>query len=491
MMETSTPFSPSTEPPETCGDWPDHFYMEDEEVFHVAFHEPSTAQSARLPEALVQDIWERQNFDKKDLETVTGEHVTILDPGRRNTDSGPDFSGALLRIGDVDWIGDVEIHVSSGLWNDHRHVEDRRYNSVILHVSLHPDVWTGSLERADGSVLPEIILFPRLREPVRRLVHDFHRRTEEPILCAPQWDRVPENLVRGWIDELAEVRMRDRARRVRVDSEFGFHADQYLYERIFAALGYAKNSSSMRDLARRLPLRFVVEEIEPDDLEACFLGVAGLIPQPADLLEADRETADYAMALRDRFERLRYRHDLEEWPKERWKYFRLRPNNFPPLRIAQGVALLRDRGLLRSQPISRLKAAALSVHPLRNLRRAFYIQLPEFWTHHVRLERATSMITTEIGRQRIDVILVNAVLPILIRLATVQDDARLQDAVHKVLESIPPEKDEIVRLFKRLGTDPLSAKEAQGMHELYSKYCVAARCLACRIGQYHLGGDDK
>lgn len=468
---------------------PDYFYWEEDDVYHVALHEPGTAAS--LPEAFVQDIWERQNFDHSDLVTVQGERVTVVDPGRRNDDSGPDFSGASLRIGEVEWVGDVEIHVYSGNWNDHRHVQDRSYNSVILHVALYADVWTGTLLRADGSVMPEIVLFPRLKDSVRRLIHDFHRRDSGAILCAPQWPQVPESLVQTWITELAAMRLDERARRVRVSSEFGFNAEQHLYERTFAALGYAKNAAPMKELARRLPLTFLSRQIPPEDLEACFLGVAGLLPHPSDLLEADRSTADYAMALRDRYERLQLRHSLAQMPREVWKFFRLRPNNFPPRRIAQGVALLREGGPLRSRAVQRLREACLSPDPLRNLRKCFRIEMPAFWTHHVRLEKPSSVMATELGRQRIDVILVNAVLPVLARLADAQDDRRLRDAIRAVLEAIPPEKDEIVRLFTRLGTEPQCARDAQGMHELYARYCSRTRCLTCRIGQYLMGRTDE
>lgn len=458
------------------------FYAEDDDVFEVALHEPQPT-SQHLPEVFVHDVWERQRFTKKDLATVEGEPVTVVHPGRPNSDSGPDFSGAALRIGEVDWIGDVEIHLHSGQWNEHRHQEDTRYNSVVLHVTLYADVWTGSLRRADGSVLPEVVLFPRLMDPVRQLIHEYHNRDRPAIICAPQWKNVPETLVRQWIDELSERRFAARARRVRKTSEFGFDASQHLYERIFAALGYAKNAQPMRELTQRLPLRFVTRELRPDDLEACFLGVAGLIPRPADLLDADRETADYAMALRETYERLRLRLELHPMRRESWKFFRLRPANFPPIRIAQGVALLRRGGLLTSQPISRLRAACLSDHALRSLRRCFYVELPAFWKNHVRLEKASSTTSAEIGKQRIDVILVNAVLPVLARMAAQKQDAELERATVSVLEQIPPEKDEIVRIFRKLGTRPHSAKEAQGMHELYRNHCLEARCVSCRIGQ--------
>lgn len=483
--------APNSQRPEPDGvrpAQPDVFYGEDDSVFQVVLHEPPAGGDP--PEDFVQDLWERQQFERSGLSAVRGEPVTVLHPGRRNRDSGPDFTGALIRIDGVDWAGDVEVHVRSGQWNEHRHVDDRSYNSVVLHVALHPDVWSGSLARPDGSILPEIILYPRLKESVRRLIHAYHTRPAHPIACATHWSSVPEPLVRQWLDELSDRRLRARAREVRQLSEFGFDASQYLYERIFAALGYAKNSEPMLELARRLPLRFILSHIPPPDVEACFLGVAGLIPHPSDLLDADRATADYAVELRERFERLRLRHNLETMPRERWRFFRLRPANFPPIRIAQGAALVRPGGLLNKDPIERLRTRVLGPRPLKALRACFQINAGAFWLNHVRLEKASARSSAEIGRQRIDVILVNAVLPMLMRLAARTSDEQLEKAAARMMELIPPEEDEIVRIFRGLGIGPRSAKEAQGMHELYRFYCTRFRCLSCRIGQSFLGGDS-
>ncbi|MFW5955199.1 MAG: DUF2851 family protein [Rhodothermales bacterium] len=467
------------------------FYGEEDDVFEVALHEPSQTELKRLPEAFLHDVWEAQRFSKVDLSTSDGRHVSIIRPGKKNSDSGADFTGAVLKIDDMDWVGDVEIHVLSSQWYEHRHHQDTRYNSVVLHVCLHADVWTGHLNRSDGTTIPEIVLYPRLLRPVRNLIHDYYSRTNPPILCASHWRNIPQPLLTEWLDELAETRLLRRTHRVKQQSEFDLSLEQDLFERVFAALGYAKNAEPMKELARRLPLSFVRSEIDCDDLEACFLGVAGLVPSPADLLDADRATADYAMMLRERFERLQLRLNLPTMTRETWKFFRLRPANFPPIRIAQGTALVRSGALFDGSPVARLQGACLEDATLRRLRRCFDIDIPSYWHSHVRLEKRASRLSGSIGRQRIDTILVNAVLPVLLKEADRTSNAQLRQAVYSALEKLPPEKDEVVRLYSGLGTVPQSAKQAQGLHELYRSFCQQARCLSCRIGRHHLSASDS
>lgn len=463
---------------------PPVFFGAEEEVFEVAWHEPAPGATPPVPEDLVQDIWERQAFDRRQLETVDGREIVVVHPGKKNSDAGPDFSHAVLHIDGMEWVGDVEIHVESGRWNDHGHITDARYNSVILHVALRSDMWTGSLKRPDGSTIPEVILYPRLNVAVRSLIHDFHTRRDAEIICAAQWRQVPQAVRTPWFEQLSYRRLVRKAMQDAPPSTPFLDDDQALYEAVFAALGYAKNDEPMRELAYRIPLRFVRSELKPDDLEACFFGVAGLLPTPADLLDADRETADYAMQLREQYERIQLRHDLTSMPREAWKFFRLRPANFPPLRIAQGVILLRR--LLCDRPLDRLRAACTSQQPLQDLRRCFYIKLPPFWTRHVRLEKKSRTVATEIGSQRIDVILANAVLPALFRIANRESDSPLEEAVLATQSRLPAENDEVVAIFRRLGSPPMSAQDAQALHELYGGYCTRARCLSCEIGRYLL-----
>ena len=463
------------------------FYGVHNEVYEVTLHEPS-GPSPQVPEALVQDIWHAQRFDSAALVTSDGAPITIINPGTLNTDSGPDFTGAHLRIGDTDWRGDVEIHTTSNGWFHHKHHLDPAYNGVVLHVTLCADIWTGGLLRADGHPIPELILYPHLDTPLRHLLYQFYTKPTGTIPCADGWPQVPETVREPWIQELAAERMQAKKDRLAATYLHIPDLDTLLHERLFAALGYAKNDDAMTALARRLPPAIVRRLNDPLDLEALHLGVAGLLPAPADLLDSDRATADYAMDLRDRFDRLQLQSEIPVMERTAWRFFRLRPANFPPLRIAQAVALFRPGRLMHRDPLGQLARAARAEGPVKALRAALYAKPGAFWTTHVRLEKTTKPRDPGIGTSRLDALIANAVVPVLLLHAEQTSDPALEAAVFDVLRRLPPEQDEIMRRFTALGTKPGDAWTAQGLHQLYRTRCSEARCLTCAIGRFLLNG---
>ena len=461
------------------------FYGVHDDVFEVTLHEPTGAHP-RVPEALVQDVWRAQRLDHAVLHTADGTPLTVLDPGTLNTDSGPDFANAHLRIGETPWHGDVEIHTTSGTWLDHKHHLDARYNSVILHVTLHADIWTGNLLHSDGSPIPELVLHPYLDTPLRQLLYQFYTRPAGDVLCAARWTDVPETIRTTWILELASERIQAKKNRLAATYLHAPNLDALLHERLFAGLGYAKNAEAMTTLARRLPPALARSIPDALDREALHLGTAGLLPTPADLLHSDRTTADYAMDLRERFERLQLQLEIPVMEHTAWRFFRLRPANFPPLRIAQAAALLQPGGLLHDDPIGKLTQALHADDPVDALRTALRATPGAFWETHVRLEKATKPRDPSVGRSRLNALIANAVVPVLLLHAEQSGDLAFEAAVLELLRQLPPEKDEVTRRFAALGTRPKDALAAQGLHQLYRTRCTEARCLSCPIGQFLL-----
>lgn len=460
-----------------------HLYEIDDRRVAVALQEPEP--EVQVPEALVHDLWRHQRFDTKDLTTTDGDPVRILHTGRPNTDAGPDFLNAHVRIGTMDWRGHVEIHTTSGDWFAHDHNSDPRYDSVVLHVTLHPDVWTGGLLRADESTVPEIVLYPRLDTPLRELLHAFHTRSDdEELPCAPRWTEVPKDVKRDWIAHLARERMADKRDRLAERSKASL--EERLQERLFAGLGYSKNDDPMTTLARRLPPSVVRSLDEPRNREALHFGVAGLLPKPQDLLEADRETADYAMNLRDRYRRLQVQFDIPQMERTSWTFFRLRPNNFPPLRIAQAAAWYDDNSLLAENPLPTLRSALAEEAPAEELRDALSATPSSFWRTHYHLRKPSAEHEPGLGPSRRNTLLVNAVVPTLLLDAAKRGDASQVDKALDVLRSLSASSDSVVRRFEDLGTSAQSAFEAQGLHQLYRTYCTEGGCLECRIGQHLL-----
>ncbi len=460
------------------------FYGLNDTIVEVALHEPASG-SGYVPEALVHDIWERRQFDASSLRTTLGESITVYHPGVRNTDTGPDFLGARLRIGEVTWCGDVEIHVAPSDWFNHRHHLDPRYNRVVLHVSLREDPWTGALVRSDGSAIYELVLTPFLQDSLRRLIYEFCTRPRQDILCAPEWTRLPVPLREGWIEAMATERLYEKRERLASLSS-RLALDEVLHQLLFTGLGYAKNSEAMAGLAYRIPLSVTRLLADTLDLEALHLGVAGLIPPAGQLLRTDRATCDYVMALQDRFAQLQHRFAIPVMDPACWQFFRLRPANFPTLRIAQGVMFLKPGGLLRTDPIQELAAAFSSRNAIRALRNLLTVTPDSFWNRHVRLDRLARRRSPKLGRQRIDALLVNAAAPVMLLYAANEGDKNLETRVTDVLRKLPADKDEITSRFAALNSSPSNAFIAQGQHHLYRTRCEQTRCLTCPIGTFLL-----
>ncbi|MFP4228584.1 MAG: DUF2851 family protein [Salinivenus sp.] len=439
-----------------------------------------------VPEALVHDLWLHQRFRTDDLATTDDTPVQVFDPGQPNDDAGPDFANAHVRIGQMEWRGDVEVHLQSQGWFAHDHHTDPRYNRVVLHVTLRTDMWTGGLLRHDESPLPELVLAPHLDTPLRKLLHAFHTRPDGDALpCASRWNEVPAPLKLDWIDALADERLNEK--QDRVETQSGRPLERSLHERLFAGLGYSKNDDPMSVLAERLPPDLIRSLPSTRDREALHFGVAGLLPAPGDLLEADRPTADYAMDLRHRYRRLQVRFNIPEMKDTAWTFFRLRPNNFPPLRIAQAVAWYEDGALLSEDPLPRLRNGLQSDAPARALREGLAAEPPPFWRTHYRLTKPAAEHNPTLGTSRRETLLVNAVAPVLLLDANKRGASAQAQAVRRLLQSLSAPSDAVVRRFQDLGTEARSAYEAQGLHQLYREYCVKGRCLDCAIGKHLLG----
>lgn len=475
-MVTSVGFSEAT-PHST------QFYGAQESVFELTLHEPDMLVK-NVPETVVQDLWLGQRFHPSTLATTSGQPVCVLNPGILNTDAGPDFVGAHVRIGDVEWTGDIEIHVTSSGWFTHHHHLDTTYNNVILHVALQSDLWTGGLLREDSSPLPELILYPHLENPLRHHLYRFYTQDQNKIICSPSWHQVPVEIKQSWIEQLADERIQQKQNLLATEYLSTPDLAELLYERMFAGLGYAKNQKAMTTLAHRVPLAISRQFGNPLDLEALYLGVSGLLPKPGDLLQSDRATADHVMDMRDRFVRIQLELDFPVMDRDAWHYFRLRPANFPPLRVAQGAAI--SRQLLNRNPIETLLRVISDINPLAALKRTLRVSPDSFWETHVRLEKSCKPHNAAIGKERCLNLIVNAVVPVLLLYARQENDKPLENVILDLMRLIPAEKDSITRIFGRLGFRPRSAFIAQGLHQLYRTRCSEAHCLTCPIGQHIL-----
>jgi len=439
-----------------------------------------------VPESVLQDVWQHRRFDARAARLTTGERIEVLHAGRLNRNAGPDFLDARVSITDDDGhtivlAGDVEIHRSSGEWVVHRHDRDARYDRVVLHVGFAEDRHTGSLRRADGTLLPEVVLGEHVGAPLRRLLFEFFAHARPDFPCAASWDTVPVDVRREWVRRLGRARARERAAALREwDS-----TDEALYHAAFRALGYAPNADAMLDLSRRVPAALLATLDDPLDREAALLGTAGLLPAPASLRGTDPPAAVYAGLLADRLAALAPALTVP-MAASVWSAGRLRPTNQPALRVAQAAALAAPGGLASTGVVEHLLALASVEEPVRALRAWLLSFEPSpFWMDHVRFQTRIPPRNGHIGVDRADRLIVDAILPALVLEARRRGEPERERRLVEVADRLPAGSDSVVRRYAPFR--PAGELEASGLRALARDWCARGRCLQCGVGRFLLG----
>ncbi|MEL6276023.1 MAG: DUF2851 family protein, partial [Bacteroidota bacterium] len=294
-----------------------------------------------MREDFLHYLWRLARFDLRNLATTEGEPIVIEHFGYHNTNAGPDFSNARIRIGKVHWAGNIEMHLNASEWYDHNHQNDPNYESVILHVVLEEDQ---PVYRSNGSRIPCLELRGRIPSG---LIRKYWRlqHNESWIPCANQLQSVSTLTINHWLERLMIERLERRAQQLEsllkaVNRDW----EELFYQSLARSLGGQVNADAMEILARALPLRILLRHKSSQlQIEALLFGQAGLIPENSD--EA------YPQKIKREYEVLAAKYKLKSLPKTIWRYLRLRPANFPELRIAQLARLLATTGQLFSKTI--------------------------------------------------------------------------------------------------------------------------------------------
>ena len=419
-----------------------------------------------MTESFIHYLWQFQYFDKADLKTTSGETVEIFFPGTRNSDAGPDFLNARVRIGSMEWIGSVEIHIEASSWISHKHQHDDAYENVILHV-----VWSNdqTIHRADGSDIPTLELKGRvgeeLTEKYKTLVHSI-----DEIACASVLNSVDKLIVHNTIDRMMTTRLEAKAREVlQIVKRNRGDWQETAYQILARNFGFKINGQPFLQLAQALPLKTLMKHGDKlGQIEAMMFGVAGFLD------EADNDN-DYYMLLQREFNLLRqkYRLDHKLMNKSQWKFLRLRPANFPTLRVAQLASFI------VAQPNFFSRILELS---LREMKQAFSVQPSQYWCNHYNFSARSTFNENALGESSIENIIINTVAPLFTAYAMANDDQQLIDKATDFLQDLHPETNKIIVKWTDLQIDVRSAFDSQGLLELHNNFCVRHRCLDCNIG---------
>ncbi len=420
-----------------------------------------------MKEDFLYYVWQQQAFDRTNLRTLEGELLTVLGTGTRNADAGPDFAAARIRVGEVEWAGAVEMHLRASDWARHQHQHDPKYDQVILHV-----VWEADAEvrRRDGSLVPTLALRGRV---AGGLLMQYNRLLDAPtvIPCAAHLAAVPQVLRTVMLERALLERAEQKADRVAAllqQHETDWEATAWLA--LLSGFGFRTNQEPMERLGRALPWAVVRRyRTQVPELEALLLGQAGLVPDP------EIAEDEYVTKLRATWLHLRRKHELTGGLRAAdWKYGRMRPANFPPLRLAQLAAVLARHDHL----LAGLRGAAGSP---RELTAFFTAPASAYWQHHYQFGSAAEKPLT-LGADSARRLLTNVAVPVLVAYARYHDRPGDVEEALALLDRLPAERNHLVSPYETLGFRNRTAADAQGLLGLYHGYCAPRACLRCAIG---------
>ena len=410
-----------------------------------------------MKEDYIYYLWENRLLSK-DLLTVDGKPVYVISVGHRNYDSGPDFLNARIRIGNTLWVGHVEIHVNASDWFRHGHQNDDAYNNVILHVVYHNDS-----ERLD---IPTLEIKGKFDEGVYERYNGF-LRSRRWIPCEKMIAGMQQFTWLLWLErvvvERLEVEVKDVFSKLAANH---YDWEETLYQRIMRYSGLKVNNEAFERLAMLLPLRVLRKHIDnPIQVEAMFFGCAGFLEQEF--------TEGYPVLLQREFKILKSKFDLSVMPMAYWKFLRLRPPNFPTIRLAQMASMICSHNKLFSE--------LQTINDLNSVRNLFNVEVNDYWNTHFQFERTSSEKKKKLGSTAIDVLIINAVIPVLFSYGIYHDDQELKNKSLGFMTIMEPEDNAIIRKFKELGVNVRNAQQTQALLHLYSNYCKKRNCLKCRV----------
>ncbi|MBL7850132.1 MAG: DUF2851 family protein [Cyclobacteriaceae bacterium] len=418
-----------------------------------------------MQEGFLHYIWSLQYFTRSELRTTEGETVEVFDPGMLNTHAGPDFSNARVKIGGMQWIGHVEVHLHASEWMTHGHSDDQAYDTVILHVVWKEDK---PVTRRDGTRLPAIELRGRVDE---RLIRDY-RQLIGSAFSIPCQQRLPaiEPVVKSaMMGRALAVRLEKKAQEVLKLLQFQEGDwEETSYQLLAGAFGFNINREPFLQLARTLPLKILRKQDLAIQREALLFGQAGFLEPP--------KGDSYYLALRKEYQLLSHKYGLEasRLSVSQWRFLRLRPPNFPSLRIAQFCAVVGQHRSLFSR-LTELRSR-------EELSRFFNAQPSPYWKTHYRFSVPSVKPAHDLGQGSVEIMITNTVAPLLAAYSQYSDQAEYMERAIRILDDIPAEENNITRRWTDLGMPPQNAGEAQGQIELFNTFCRGKRCLECGIG---------
>jgi hypothetical protein len=419
-----------------------------------------------LNESFIHYLWQFQYFDKSKLTTTAGEVLNILKPGILNSDAGPDFSQSKIKVGDIVWIGNVEVHIQSSGWYEHKHDVDVAYENVVLHV-----VWDENkpVYRSDGSRIPTLQLKDRVED---HLLKSYQKLINNPsaIPCEKSFAKVDDLVKHAMVDKALMIRLEKKATHIKTLLEKNKGDwDETTYQLLASNFGFKVNKDSFTQLANSLPYKLIQKQRNnPPEVEALLFGQAGFL--------VAKTKDEYLTQLFSTYQFLSKKYDLvdKQMNVMQWKFLRLRPANFPTIRLAQFAALLCSH--------KNIFSSLIEAGNYQQLIQFFEIHQSLYWRTHYRFGKKSKDEVSNFGESSKENMIINTVVPLFVAYGQSRDDYSFVEKAIAILQSMPSEKNRITRVWQELGYVSKTAFDSQGLIELYNNFCQRRACLNCTIG---------
>lgn len=420
--------------------------------------EESKASIVGMTERLLQFIWQFQYYNKGELKTTSGEELQIIFPGTFNTNQGPDFTDAKIKIGNTTWVGNIELHLKASDWNKHNHQHDKNYCNVVLHV-----VWENDFPNYN---IPMLNLENRIATSLLQRYEEL-MNAQGFIPCENSISSIKPIILQSWKERLLAERLIRKSAAVKTFLEQNNqHWEETFWWMLARNFGIKINADTFEAIAQSIPINILAKhKNQIHQLEALLMGSANLLNE--------NFTEDYPIMLKREYEFYKSKYKLKS-PKYAVFFLRMRPGNFPTIRLAQLAMLIHNS--------EHLFAKIKETGSLQDVKKWLDVTANDYWHYHYRFDEPSSFKKKNLGAAMIDNILINTICTVLFAYGHFNNEQKFKDKAIKWLEEIRAESNSITKGFQKLGQENKNAHDSQAFIELKNEYCSRKRCLDCAVG---------
>lgn len=416
-----------------------------------------------MNEEFLQYIWQFQKFDHTSLQ-VDGSEIQVMHPGYRNTDAGPDFFNARIKIKETIWAGNVEIHVNASDWEKHNHSNDKAYENVILHV-----VWKNdkNIKGYNDNTLPCLCLEEHVSKSALAQYRNF-MQSKQWIACENLLQQVDSFKKEAWLQRLLIERLEEKSQRV-LDI-FKYENNNWIntiYRFLALNMGFKLNNQAFELLANVLPFEYLAKHADNlFQLEAMIFGQAGMLNNSF--------TDIYPQKLKKEYEFLQQKFSLKPIDSSIWRFMRIHPNNFPTIRLAQFAAIIHN-----AQHIMPL---IFDYTNAENIKLLFNAEASAYWHTHYLFDKPTNSRSKKLGESAISLLIINFIAPLYAAYSKAKGDYTYMEKAVDLLNNTKGEKNNIITRWGALDFNTSNAAHTQALLQLKNTYCNHKKCLQCSIG---------